>query len=289
MASEFWGAVKSTGYNAYKTTATVFTPILSTSKFLNEGVLTPEEFVAAGDLLVTLCPTWSWAAGLPEKRVKHLPADKQFLITRGVPCKTRFNDSTVAPGEVVDDEWLAVASQAQSEAAEEIPDIDEEKTKFAPPPPEQDDNDDIPDMEEFSETNNVVEVDPAMAQPAHTNIEKHRSYDISMTYDTYYRTPTIWLYGYSESRQPLKAEDIFMDISDDHAKKTVTLKAHPHLPDAWTFIHPCRHAAVMKKFVTRMTEKDRTPRVDQYLLLFLKFMGAVMPTIAYDNTFDIEL
>jgi hypothetical protein len=30
-------------------------------------VLTPEEFVAAGDLLVDKCPSWSWEAGDPAK------------------------------------------------------------------------------------------------------------------------------------------------------------------------------------------------------------------------------
>lgn len=42
-------------------------------------MLTPEEFVAAGDHLVATCPTWSWAKGdpnytkayLPEVNVKH--------------------------------------------------------------------------------------------------------------------------------------------------------------------------------------------------------------------------
>jgi len=45
----------------------------------------------------------------------------------------------------------------------------------------------------------------------------------------------------------------------------------------------------MKKFVQRMIDKGLQPRADQYLLLFLKFMGAVIPTISYDNTFDIGL
>jgi len=193
-----------------------------------------------------------------------------------------------AAGDVVEDDWLAVAAQAQNEAAEEIPEIGADE-KATNPPPEDDDPDNIPDMDEFDDHDNVVEVDPAEAKPVLTNIEKHRTYDITMTYDKYHRTPTIWLFGYSESQQPLKSEDIYMDISDDHAKKTVTLGPHPHLANAWTYIHPCRHASVMKKFVNRMAEKGVSPRVDQYLLLFLKFMGAVMPTIAYDNTFDIEL
>ena len=35
-------------------------PVLRDSKFKESGVLTPEEFIAAGDQLVFRCPTWSW-------------------------------------------------------------------------------------------------------------------------------------------------------------------------------------------------------------------------------------
>ena len=45
-------------------------------------ILTPEEFVAAGDFLVHTCPTWSWEAGDTKKARPFLPAGKQFLITR---------------------------------------------------------------------------------------------------------------------------------------------------------------------------------------------------------------
>eukprot|EP00578_Thalassiosira_sp_NH16_P003033 CAMPEP_0181140868 /NCGR_PEP_ID=MMETSP1071-20121207/35526_1 /TAXON_ID=35127 /ORGANISM="Thalassiosira sp., Strain NH16" /LENGTH=361 /DNA_ID=CAMNT_0023227833 /DNA_START=20 /DNA_END=1105 /DNA_ORIENTATION=- len=67
------------------------TPTLKSSAFLSRGVLTPEEFVAAGDELTFRCPTWTWEAGDPSRRKKHLPADKQFLMTRNVPCAARVS------------------------------------------------------------------------------------------------------------------------------------------------------------------------------------------------------
>ena len=36
------------------------TPARRTSAFLTRGVLTPEEFVEAGEQLVFKCPTWTW-------------------------------------------------------------------------------------------------------------------------------------------------------------------------------------------------------------------------------------
>jgi hypothetical protein len=42
-----------------------FNPLLKDSKFKETGVLTPDEFVAAGDYLVYKCPTWQWLAGEP--------------------------------------------------------------------------------------------------------------------------------------------------------------------------------------------------------------------------------
>ena len=38
--------------------ATPMMGVLKDSKFLQEGVLTPEEFVIAGDQLTHKCPTW---------------------------------------------------------------------------------------------------------------------------------------------------------------------------------------------------------------------------------------
>ena len=52
-------------------------PTLKTSAFLSRGVLTPEEFIKAGDELVFKCPTWSWGRGDPKYARSHLPLDKQ--------------------------------------------------------------------------------------------------------------------------------------------------------------------------------------------------------------------
>jgi len=65
------------------------TPTLKSSAFVARGVLTPDEFVIAGDELAYKCPTWTWEGGEPSRRKKHLPAEKQYLMTRNVPCTSR--------------------------------------------------------------------------------------------------------------------------------------------------------------------------------------------------------
>ncbi|PWN19059.1 hypothetical protein BCV69DRAFT_284659 [Microstroma glucosiphilum] len=66
-------------------------PVLRESKFKEHGRITPEEFVAAGDFLSYKFPTWSWSAGEPSKTREFLPKDKQYLISRGVPCLRRVS------------------------------------------------------------------------------------------------------------------------------------------------------------------------------------------------------
>ena len=58
----------------------------------SKGVLTPDEFVCAGDHLVSTCPTWKWGSGENDKLKPYLPKDKQFLITKSVPCHRRCKD-----------------------------------------------------------------------------------------------------------------------------------------------------------------------------------------------------
>lgn len=121
-----------------------------------------------------------------------------------------------------------------------------------------------------------------------------RTYDVFITYDKYYQTPRIWLFGYDEQRRPLTSTQVFEDVSQDYVKKTVTIETHPHLALSLASIHPCKHAEVMKKIIERMgdgksagldTEDEESGiRVDQYLIIFLKFMSSVIPTIDYDHT-----
>jgi len=184
-----------------------------------------------------------------------------------------------------DDSW--VLSTQTEKRDEDAPEINNNSNNNAMEEDDEANDGDIPDMDEFAVEDNIAKPDPG-ALSLDDNVLKSRTYDISITYDLYYQTPKVWLFGYDEHHSVLQPDKVFQDISEDHAKKTVTIEAHPHLGYQCAFIHPCKHAAVMKKIIGRMQENGRNPRVDQYLFLFLKFLSSVIPTIEYDFTVEME-
>ncbi|THH14589.1 hypothetical protein EW146_g5754 [Bondarzewia mesenterica] len=123
-------------------------PVLKESKFKEHGRITPEEFVAAGDFLTYKFPVWSWEKGDASKAREFLPADKQYLVTHGVPCLRRatslaytdadedaerllsFGESSATGNEA--DEWVETHAGRQSNhdnaanpgSIDDIPDLD---------------------------------------------------------------------------------------------------------------------------------------------------------------------
>uniref|UniRef100_A0A0E0IWG7 Autophagy-related protein 3 n=2 Tax=Oryza nivara TaxID=4536 RepID=A0A0E0IWG7_ORYNI len=282
--------VKQKVYELYKGTVERVTGPRTVSAFLEKGVLSVPEFILAGDNLVSKCPTWSWEADDPSKRKPYLPPDKQFLVTRNVPCVRRAvsleEEYDAAGAEVVlgDDEdgegWLAThgVQASKPEEEEDIPSMDTldiGKTEginsilsYFSAGKKAEEEEDIPDMDTYEDTGNdsVATAQPSYfvaEEPEDDNILRTRTYDVSITYDKYYQTPRVWLTGYDESRMPLKPEVVFEDISQDHARKTVTIEDHPHLSAGkHASVHPCKHAAVMKKIIDVLMSRGVEPEVD---------------------------
>ncbi|CAF1170412.1 unnamed protein product [Adineta ricciae] len=239
-------------------------------------------------------------------------------LTRNVPCYKRCkhmehkdNLEKIVDEENGDGGWVDTHHYADStvtESREHAGQIEASGSKQAKVAvednDEDDDDDDAADMEEF-ERQGMVNNDPLEA-PTTTkstasatttddntvqNTLQTRTYDLNITYDKYYQTPRLWLTGYDEHHKPLSVEKMYEDISQDHAKKTVTMEQHPHLPGTGPMpsIHPCRHADVMKKLIQMVAESGKELEVHMYIMIFLKFVQAVIPTIEYDYTRQFNL
>ncbi|CAL4090070.1 unnamed protein product, partial [Meganyctiphanes norvegica] len=301
--------------------AEYLTPVLKESKFKETGVLTPEEFVVAGDHLVHHCPTWRWGAGDTTKTKPYLPADKQFLITKNVPCYKRCRQLEYASEQELvlesdgdpDGGWVdthhfsdgtnlddKVADMTLEEKGQRMVDPQVEvcrptDSQVGRMPPL-----DTP-MAIFSHSNCSAVVIPATASAVPTSpsgsgggdasdILQTRTYDLHITYDKYYQTPRLWLTGYDEARKPLDVEAMYEDFSQDHANKTVTMEVHPNLSGPpMASVHPCRHAETMKKICETVLEGGGELGVHLYLIVFLKFVQAIIPTIEYDYTHNFSL
>jgi ubiquitin-like-conjugating enzyme ATG3 len=287
------------------------TPTLKQSAFLEKGVLTPEEYVQAGDELVFRCPTWAWEGGDPKLTKAYLPVDKQYLITRNVPCRDRVTameqmlDMQEDDG---DDDWLVSHLIQQSEKNfDDDFDILDETGEIVEKKPEPEsvatdaqdgDVDEYADMADY-EDDNVLQDDAAVVEAPedNANLVRVRTYDLSITYDKYYQTPRVWMVGRSAEGQPLSGKEMMEDVITDYANKTVTIEGHPHVAGPHASIHPCQHAKVMKTIVKNLTrqsskagEGDESvgPSVEMYLFIFLKFVSSMIPTINYDFTMDVQ-
>ena len=238
-------------------------PLQTVSQFKENGTITPEEFVKACDLLILKCPNWSWSSGKQSLLKSYLPSDKQFIIIKSVPCHQKYGmDNNHMFVKSVND--LSIISFINTENKQQLQENKKQENKKL-------------DLSSFEE--DLQRDDISTALETALDIVSNRTYDITITYDNYYRCSRVWLYGYSDTiRRPLTSDEIFEDISKEYVNTTVTYEVHPHLDLYWVSIHPCKHANTMKTMIDRLNNV----RVDQYMFVFLKFIQTVIPFIEYD-------
>ena len=132
-----------------------------------------------------------------------------------------------------------------------------------------------------------------------------RFYNVVVSYDQYYGSPRMYLFGYKCGAQnvPLTKEEMMEDVYSANREKTATIDPHPFVQAPCISIHPCRHAEMMKRTLDRLEqrfteEQEEVPEGERIpfvfptymaLFVFLKFITAVVPTIGYDVTIDMEM
>lgn len=272
---DFFLDIKNIALNTATTIAGDLLPTLKESKFLEKGILTPEEFVLAGDLLVLKCPTWKWCSSYDDAHTnKSLPKNKQYLITKGVPCLKRAKGLELDVTErVAKDGWIE--TDFNNKENSEIDNIDNNNNRIYG-----DHSEDDLDLNDFTEddlNDYLLYNNP--------NILKTRTYDLHIIYDKYYQVPRLLLDGFNENGLFLTSTEIWEDIIAEYAKRTVSIEKHPHINSVkhYASIHPCKHANT----IHTLTKNVKNPRVDMYMFYFLKFMSSIIPTINYDFTISV--
>eukprot|EP01016_Furgasonia_blochmanni_P046832 TRINITY_DN680_c0_g2_i4.p1 TRINITY_DN680_c0_g2~~TRINITY_DN680_c0_g2_i4.p1 ORF type:complete len:347 (-),score=22.90 TRINITY_DN680_c0_g2_i4:171-1124(-) len=289
------------------------------SQFQEKGILTPEEFVIAGDQLTSMCPSWSWKSAPNKKnQSQYLPPEKQYLFAR-VPCHKRVKemfDTREVQGEdgwtvTLDDKTFDTSKKPHKVLDDDDDDVEVKKPAKivstvdpnyfdASKKPQKVIGDDDDDDDIIKPSSNAK---PVQVEESKVSIEKvskplimveeqngPRFYDLSIVYDTYFFTPRVYLVGYNANNGPLTQEEMFEDIMSEYANKTVTMEPHPQLGVPQLSIHPCKHAEVMKKlFIDTYAAQGTKLEVHQSLFVFLKFLSAIIPTMEYDFTTDVSI
>eukprot|EP00659_Diplonema_papillatum_P014026 gene14026-21450_t len=181
---------------------------ISSTRFMEKGQLTPEEFVEAGDKLVARCPTWKWYGAQEGKENVHklLPKDKRYLVMTGARCEKRASDLMHDEGgeEDVGDGWTNTYIDHKA-TTDEAPNMENPEGDEAKP---EEDDDNVPIMGEDGDGDGFVvdEEDPAaVTTDGIVNCRK-----------------------YNENGQPLSNEEMYEDIYTDYKEKTATIEAHPY-------------------------------------------------------------
>ncbi|KAI5956147.1 ATG3 [Candida margitis] len=293
------------------------TPINHNSNFLTTGEISPEEFVQAGDYLVYKFPTWQWATCPKNLQKSFLPPEKQVLVTKHVPSHVRASNFE---GELEDeDEEVVIGGDNDEDGKDKNEEEDEEYGWIRSNKNTGKANEKCPQSkEEIGDIDDLIDNDAEEADESDHDFDnldivydsnnKLRKYDLYITYSTSYRVPKVYLVGYDSNGIPLLPKQMYEDINSDYKDKTVTIENLPVASNTTSIsIHPCKHSSVMKVLMSHQSKRKSDKaveedlqnlsieniepeaegiRVDQYLVVFLKFIASVTPGIEYDYTMD---
>ena len=274
-------------FKGYQDVVSYISPTLKQSKFYTEGILTPEEFILSGDYLVEKCPTWKWCSAKENLYNSALPKDKQYLVTT-VKSDSRAGDF-LKNNEItevqLEDDWVEENVKISNKEEQPKKEIN------------LNDNLNLDNPENFKaqnkiekKENEVKEIDDFEIIDNDTDENtKMRTYDVSVTYDFYYCVPRMWLVGYDYKGRPLTANEMKEDVMPEYRNKTVTIEPQTCTGIKNISVHPCRHSQLIKKMINDFQSSGRKMEIHMTILLFLKFLQSVVPTVQYDFTMDIRI
>ena len=254
-------------FENYKNIVEKVIPTLKDNNFSKTGMLTPDEFVEAGNYLVKNYSCWKWYTNLTNKKMNFLPNDKQMLINNGIKCNKIKNITLELDENDINN--ITILSDTLSDRTS-----DNESDN------ELDDNINLSDFE----LDNIYEPDILNIEQT-IKKENVNKYNLSITYDNYFRTPRLWLIGFDYNNMPLSNNKIFSDISIEHSKITVTIEQHPFYNDMnYISIHPCKHSHMIKRLIEEERKNNKEINVHEYFIYFLKFFSTIIPNLNFDIT-----
>ena len=289
-------------FKGYQDVVASVKPTLKESKFYTDGVLTPEEYIEAGDYLVSKCPSWKWCAAKENLYNKALPKDKQYLKTT-VPSYKRAADylkNNQTKEKIVEGDWVEADLENKSEKNDKKPvaiDLDaeeEDKKKVVIAAGDDDDDfvistdDNKKEEKKDDDDFEIVDDEDVKKEEQKAGVVKTRTYDVTVTYDFYYCVPRMWLMGYNENGNPLTDEEMKEDVMPEYRNKTCTIEPQTCTGLRNISVHPCRHSMLLKKMIQDFQNSGKKLEVHMSILLFLKFLQSVVPTVQYDFTMDIS-
>ena len=240
---------------------------------------------------------------------KYLPKEKQYLLTR-VRSKFRASDyikKNETKEKIIEGDWVDADLENKPKAEDNKKDIaldldaleEKEKKKKVEVVANDDDEDFVIEGAEEAKNeakkDNDFEIEDEEESKNKKEIKddadvvKTREYEVTITYDLYYFVPRMWLMGYDEKGNPLTDEEMKEDVMPEYRNKTCTIEEQPCTGLRNISVHPCRHSLLLQKMIKDFQNAGKKLEIEQSIILFLKFLQSVVPTVQYDFTMDISL
>ena len=191
------------------------------------------------------------------------------------------------------DGWIEAdlgTGNKKKEAVKVVVDLDDEEDKGKKKILAKDiDIDNLDDSDEEEPEEKKKEEDIEDAPVSKLKAVKTRTYDVSVTYDFYYCVPRMWLFGYDEEGKILTKNQMLEDVMKENRDTTCTISEQPCTGQQNLSIHPCKHSSLLKKMIASYEKNGEKLDVEKSVLLFLKFLQSIVPTVQYDFTMDMKI